>query len=307
VINSPTLKKEQPMKQQIQKAINSIKEKNAEKISNVVSSYRKALGVVTSIVSVTSVVSVTIALSILFMFREPIKQEVTKKFRTYYHNTITSIQIEDDTQTLKEKEDERVGQYALLIMGMHTKMKMSDFQKQLMAQTIVRVSGNVFDNEDERKWFIILINNESAFDKNAKSPVGAVGLTQVMPQFIEEFGGHCGLKDVNTSEVFDMEVNLTLGACRFKHLLNSYSGVYSTALAAYNGGKNAKSVKEIQAFSKITTQETLQYIARFTHIKATADAKVKENDRMSSNQALMIPITLLRNSFQSRIFYNHKK
>jgi hypothetical protein len=176
----------------------------------------------------------------------------------------------------KEQEDQKLGEYVMFIMGMR-ETKMSNFQKQLMAQTIVRVSGNIFDNYDERTWFVILINNESSFDRLAKSPAGAVGLTQVMPQFVEEFGGHCGLSNINPLEVTDMEVNLTLGACRFKHLLVSYKGVYSTALAAYNGGKNAKSVKELQRLANITTEETLQYLARFTHIKASADANAKNN------------------------------
>lgn len=180
-----------------------------------------------------------------------------------------------DTQK-KEAEDQKLGQYIMFIMGMRD-TKMSEFQRQLMAQTIVRVSGNVFDSYEERTWFVVLINNESGFDRIAKSPAGAVGLTQVMPQFIEEFGGHCGLKDINVTEVFDTEVNLTLGACRFKHLLVNYNGVYSTALAAYNGGKNAKSVKDLQKLAKLTTEETLQYIVRFTHVKATADANTKNS------------------------------
>jgi len=173
----------------------------------------------------------------------------------------------------KEKEDQRIGEYVLFIMNF-SKIAMSDFQKQLLAQTIVRVSGQIFDTELERQYMIVLINNESGFDRNAKSNAGAVGLTQVMPQFISEFGSHCGI-DVSKSEVFDTEANLLLGACRFKHLLNAYKGVVTTALAAYNAGKHAKSVKELQQLERITNQETLQYIARFAHVTATADANFK--------------------------------
>jgi soluble lytic murein transglycosylase-like protein len=176
-----------------------------------------------------------------------------------------------------------------------SKTKISDFQKQIIAQAIVRVSGDVFENIEERKWAVVLVNNESGFDKNAKSPSGAVGLSQVMPQFIEEFSGHCGIKGVEKNDVFEIETNLLLGFCRFKHLLRNYGGVYSTALAAYNGGKNAKSVKELQSLARITTQETLQYIARFTHVLATAEAnaKRKQNNlvelRIPYNRAIKIP------------------
>jgi hypothetical protein len=176
----------------------------------------------------------------------------------------------------KESEDQRVGNYIMFIMSMRN-LQISEFQKQLMAQAIVRVSGNVFATFEERTWFVILINNESGFDKNAKSLSGAVGLTQVMPQFVEEFGNHCNITNVNPSEASDMEINLTLGACRFKHLLQNYNGVYSTALAAYNGGKNAKSVKELQRLANVSTEETAQYIIRFTHVKATADANERSH------------------------------
>jgi len=196
----------------------------------------------------------------------------------------------------EDKESQKVGEYIMFIMNMHD-TKMSDFQKQLMAQTITRVSGNIFDSYEERTWFVILINNESGFDRLAKSSAGAVGLTQVMPQFVNEFGGHCNISDINPNEVIDMEINLTLGACRFKHLLSNYKGVYSTALAAYNGGKNAKSVKELQKLANITTEETLQYLARFTHIKASADANEKNNIDTTNNNLLTDLITIYNKAF----------
>lgn len=202
----------------------------------------------------------------------------------------------EDKELQKEKESQKVGEYIMFIMNMHD-TKMSDFQKQLMAQTITRVSGNIFDNYEERTFFVVLINNESGFDRLAKSPAGAVGLTQVMPQFVDEFGGHCGISDINLNEVSDMEINLTLGACRFKHLLSNYKGVYSTALAAYNGGKNAKSVKELQKLANITTEETLQYLARFTHIKASADANEKNNIDAPNSSLLTDLITIYNKAF----------
>ena len=211
------------------------------------------------------------ALLVLGLFH---RDYVVSTVREYYSAAVNSASRSlsiDMGMTDKELEDQRVGEYVLFIMNF-SKSKTSDFQKQLMAQTIVRVSGSVFDTAEERKWAVILVNNESGFDRMAKSPAGAVGLTQVMPQFVEEFGGHCGIKGIEKNEVADMETNLLLGFCRFKYLLKCYGGVYSTALAAYNGGKNAKSVKELQSLARITTTETLQYIARFTHVKATADA-----------------------------------
>lgn len=198
---------------------------------------------------------------------------VSKTVETIQPSAVTVTKAEAAAINLKEQEDQRIGEYIMFIMNF-SKVKISEFQKQLLAQAIVRVSGSIFDTETERQYFVVLINNESGFDRAVKSPAGAVGLTQVMPQFISEFGGHCDI-EVNPSEVMDTETNLLLGACRFKHLLNAYKGVVTTALAAYNAGKHAKSVKELQKLEKITNEETLQYIARFAHVTATADANFK--------------------------------
>ena len=210
-------------------------------------------------------------------FVEEVKHQynlmITTTVETIQPTEITSKKAEVSNILSKEHEDQRIGEYVMFIMNF-SKVKMSDFQKQLMAQAIVRVSGQIFQTEVERQWGVVLVNNESGFDRAVKSPAGAVGLTQVMPQYIEEFGGHCNI-EVEKSEVYDTETNLLLGFCRFKHLLNAYHGVVTTALAAYNAGKHAKSVKELQRLEKITNEETLQYIAKFAHVTAEADANFK--------------------------------
>jgi len=199
-------------------------------------------------------------------------------------NVMTTLEADSKQLALirdKEKEDQKLGNYVLFLMKMY-KVQMPEFQQQLLAQSIVRTSGSIFSTYEERKWIAVVVANESGFNRTAKSPVGAVGLMQIMPQYAYEFASHCNITLNDKVDLFDADINLTLGACRFKELLVSYDGEVYTALAAYNAGKNAKSLKELQALTNITNMETVNYISRFAHVKSKADIQEKKNEQNSA-------------------------
>ncbi len=76
-----------------------------------------------------------------------------------------------------------------------------------------------------------LVRTESEFRRTAVSPVGAVGLTQVMP------GTARYMKPGTTrSDLFDPQTNLQLGFTYLKSLINRYGGNVRLALTAYNRG-----------------------------------------------------------------------
>jgi soluble lytic murein transglycosylase len=76
-----------------------------------------------------------------------------------------------------------------------------------------------------------LIRQESAFQEEAQSRVGAVGLMQLMPgtaKLIE--------RKVKRSDLLRPEVNIRIGIRYFEQLVERYSGDIELALAAYNAG-----------------------------------------------------------------------
>lgn len=75
-----------------------------------------------------------------------------------------------------------------------------------------------------------LIRQESAFNVNAQSRAGAVGLMQVMPGTARLIGR------VSRKSLFDPEVNVHCGVNFFSKLLERYSYDAELALAAYNAG-----------------------------------------------------------------------
>ena len=77
-----------------------------------------------------------------------------------------------------------------------------------------------------------LVVTESSFRKSVRSNVGAVGPTQVRPDY---WGNFCGASDLT-----DPEQNVYCGAQVLSHLLERCDGDQACALAAYNVGPYAK-------------------------------------------------------------------
>jgi hypothetical protein len=102
----------------------------------------------------------------------------------------------------------------------------------------VGVPWNIFD---------ALVNQESGWNPNAVSPVGAKGFTQLMPGTAHGLG-------VNPD---DPVQNLRGGAMYLKQQLQAFGGDVSKALAAYNAGPGA-----VQKYGGVPPyRETQNYVA----------------------------------------------
>jgi soluble lytic murein transglycosylase-like protein len=79
-----------------------------------------------------------------------------------------------------------------------------------------------------------LVRLESEFNPRAKSPVGAIGLTQVMPSTARLL-----VKGITVEKLYEPATNLRLGFSYLRGLLDRYDGDVKLALLAYNRGEFA--------------------------------------------------------------------
>jgi hypothetical protein len=153
------------------------------------------------------------------------------------------------------------------------KSPLSLIQRQLLAQTLVKIANDTFETQEQKRDWIRLIGIESKFDNSAKSGVGAIGLGQIMPQYAKEFGKYCGLNGVTEKDAADLLVNATLSACVWRKMLDSVpDNSVILALSAYNSGLASSSTKNISKLGS-AVPETANYIARFSYLKEVTDSK----------------------------------
>lgn len=81
-----------------------------------------------------------------------------------------------------------------------------------------------------------LIRQESAFQKDAKSRAGALGLMQLLPSTGRQVAREMGKKLSSEQELVNSALNVKLGTHYLNSLIQRYKGNIVYALAAYNAG-----------------------------------------------------------------------
>jgi soluble lytic murein transglycosylase-like protein len=109
-----------------------------------------------------------------------------------------------------------------------------------------------------------VVQVESGFNQWAKSPKGAMGLMQLMPGTMREFG---------VRDAYNAEQNLRGGVAYLRQLLDRYSNNEVLALAAYNAGPGAvdRHGQAVPPYKE--TQDYVQKIGKISPTRTGAAAR----------------------------------
>lgn len=87
------------------------------------------------------------------------------------------------------------------------------------------------------QWLFAIIRQESAFMPDARSPVGALGLMQLMPDTARQVAR--GEKiNITSDQLLQPATNIRLGSVYLRDMAQRYNGNRILATAAYNAGPN---------------------------------------------------------------------
>jgi soluble lytic murein transglycosylase-like protein len=113
-------------------------------------------------------------------------------------------------------------------------------EKKFEMWTLMELSTVIAQKENLNTNLIVsMIKQESQWNPNAVSNKGAIGLMQVMPEWIPKLN-HLGIR--SRKDLFDPEKNLLAGCWVLKVHLRENKGDLRKALEAYSG--NAKEYKK---------------------------------------------------------------
>ena len=148
----------------------------------------------------------------------------------------------DDKQLLVAAEiARRNGMYDFAINTADRTVQIHDFNLRYLAPYRETLQGYVHQNELDEAWVYGLIRQESRFAYQAKSPVGAMGLMQIMPATAKWIAQKIGIKSFRQSLVNQLDTHFRLGTYYMKTVLSSLDNNPLLASAAYNAGPSRAS------------------------------------------------------------------
>lgn len=129
-------------------------------------------------------------------------------------------------------------QYAQSIRSLAKAKKWHDLDLRFPTPHKEPVMQNANKNNIDPAWIYGIMRRESAFSEDIRSPVGAVGLMQLMPRTAKYIGKKIGVKKVSYRDLIKADNNIELGSAYLSYLSDKYAGQKVLATASYNAGPN---------------------------------------------------------------------
>jgi len=149
---------------------------------------------------------------------------------------LAKLNVEKGSEVLAAKLATEIGRYDYAIQV----SKQASYEKRFynkynypIISTPRVINGK---NMPSQEIILAITRQESEFDANANSYVGAKGMMQLMTYTAKLVAKQMGVPYRKSKLTSDPEYNVRLGTYYFNSLLNEYREIYPFAIAAYNAG-----------------------------------------------------------------------
>ena len=147
------------------------------------------------------------------------------------HETILFWEAPPEVRKLEREKENRFVKFATRIIHKHNPA--------LNQREVAKIAHAIYRNAVKYgydPYFILsIVKVESSFDPHAVSPVGAMGLMQIMPYVGKYLAEEKGMELKDISQLFNINTNLDLGVYYLRFLHRYYKNI-RMALLAYNMG-----------------------------------------------------------------------
>ena len=141
------------------------------------------------------------------------------------------------------------------------------------------------------EWLYTVLRTESLYDPRAVSPVGALGLLQLMLPTARQVARRSGLPAPQRDDLFRPEVNIALGARYLRELLERFDQRFVLTLAAYNAGpQRVPDWLPQQAVEADIWIENIPYNETRTYVQRALSSLVILSWRRTGNPVRLAPL-----------------
>ena len=140
-----------------------------------------------------------------------------------------------------------------------------------------------------------IIRSESAFMAKVRSPAGALGLMQIMPQTGRDTARRIGMRFNSAKVLRESEPNIAIGTAYLKQMLDRLDGNFAMAAAAYNAGphrvrqwRRDKCTESEQWIDMIPFTETRRYVRRALFYTTIYEWRLEKN--LTRLNSVMFPV-----------------
>ncbi len=128
------------------------------------------------------------------------------------------------------------GWHARAIHSLGQARYLDDLEIRFPTAHLKQINSNASKQKIDPSWAYAVVRQESAFASDARSPVGAMGLMQIMPST-----GRLIARDLNTRlksklQLLDVDTNIRFGISYLRKVMNRFDDNTVLATAAYNAG-----------------------------------------------------------------------